>query len=89
MMRIFIHSWHGDFARTQVDSETGYLGGALRRPDAVLKLFRCGCGTRHLQRVRRQLWMRFVPGFRLYACTRCGARVFGPRAGRRVAYPAI
>lgn len=89
MTRVFIHSWHGDFARTQIASEAEYLGRAVRQQKPALRLIACGCGTAHLQRMHRPMWMRFVPVFRLYACKRCGAYVFGPRAGRRRAYPAL
>ncbi|MBC5781491.1 hypothetical protein H8N03_00960 [Ramlibacter sp. USB13] len=89
MTRVFIHSWHGDFAKTafaeEPDSAKRAAGDGYRR----LKLIACGCGTRHLQRIRRPLWMRPVFLFRLYRCGRCGADVFRPRGGQRKYYAAF
>ena len=88
MARVFSHSWHGDFAKTQWVSEMDYLGRAVSAPEPALKLFRCGCGTAHLQRIRRPLWMRLLLHFRLYRCLRCRAGVIRPRMRQRtyVAY---
>lgn len=86
-MPVFIHSWHGDFAKTKIVSESEYLGRAARRQDPKLLLLGCGCGARHLYRVRRPSWMRVIPMFRLYRCVRCGADVFRPRTGQRRHYP--
>lgn len=89
MIRVFLHSWHGDFARTVIVPEADYLGRAIRHETPRLRLFRCGCDRRHLQRVHRSLWMRFVLGFRLYRCVRCGCNVLRLPAGRRRYYPAV
>ena len=88
MGRVFIHSWHGDFARTEIASEIDYLGRVARDRPSALKLFSCGCGIVHLQRIRRPWWMRLVLTFRLYRCLRCGADVFRRRRARG-GYPAI
>ena len=88
MSRVFLHSWHGDFARTQIVSEFEYLGRAVSDRDSRLRVFACGCERRHLLRVHRPLWMRVVLGFRLYWCRRCGARVLRLPAGPRRYYPA-
>ena len=90
MTRVFIHSWHGDFARTQWVSEMDYLGRAVTTPAPALKFFQCGCGcgTAHLKRIRRPLWMRLIPCFRLYRCMRCRAEVMRPRTRPRRCYVA-
>ena len=88
MTRIFIHSWHGDFARTILAEPPDSVRRAAAE-GARLKLFSCGCGTRHLTRMRRPLWMRAVPIFRLYRCMRCGADVFRTRARQRRYYSAF
>lgn len=88
MSRVFIHSWHGDFAKTQIASETDYLGRALTRRPGLPKLFACGCRSTPLQRIRRPWWMRPVLTFRLYRCLRCGADVFRRRR-ERGGYPAL
>ena len=82
MSRVFIHSWHGDFARTEIASEMDYLGRVVTRRDPSLKLFACGCGGAHLQRIPRALWMRPLLTFRLYRCLRCGADVLRRRRDR-------
>lgn len=87
MTKVFIHSWHGDFARTRIVSEIEYLGRAAKRDDPPLRLFACGCDARHLQRIHRSALMRLVPFFRLYHCDRCGADVFRPRTSPRRGYP--
>jgi hypothetical protein len=89
MTRVFIHSWHGDFAKTQWVSEMDYLGRAVSGPSPPLQLFRCGCGcgTGYLRRIRRPLWMRWIPGFRLYRCLRCRAPVARLRLRQRRLYP--
>ena len=89
MSRVFLHSWHGDFARTQIVPEFEYLGRAVSNEGARLRLFGCGCERRHLMRVHRTLWMRMVVGFRLYRCLRCGCRVLRLPAGPRRYYPAV
>ncbi len=86
MMRIFIHSWHGDFARTEIAADRDDRAPARETPPQ-LRPFACGCGTQHLQRMRRSTWMRLVFGFRLYLCLRCGAHVFRLRTGQRPYYP--
>lgn len=86
MTRVFIHSWHGDFAKTRVASELEYLGRAVTEPATPFRLFDCGCGTRHLQRIQRPFWMRAVIGFRLYSCARCKCRVLRPRTRQRWPY---
>ena len=88
MTRVFIHSWHGDFARTEIASEIDYLGRFVAKPPASFRLFACGCGTAGLERIRRPLWLRVVFSFRLYRCCRCGADVFTRRLGRR-GYPPL
>lgn len=88
MSRVFLHSWHGDFARTQIVSEMDYLGRAVTHQRAALRLFACGCERRHLMRVHRNPWMRLFVGLRLYKCLRCGARVLRLPAGPRRYYPA-
>ena len=88
MTRIFIHSWHGDFARTEIASEIESPGPAVGQGHAPLKLFACGCDGTRLMRIRRPLWMRVVLTFRLYRCLRCGARVFRRRRDRG-GYPAM
>lgn len=87
MSRVFIHSWHGDFAKTKIVSEIEYLGRAARTEDPPLRLLGCGCGIRHLHRIRRPAWMRAVLMFRLYRCNRCGAHVFRPRTRPSRGYP--
>ena len=88
MSRVFIHSWHGDFAKTQITREIDYLGRVVSARAPSLKLFACGCGIAHLRRLRRPWWMRMVLTFRLYRCIRCGADVFRRRR-ERGGYPAI
>jgi hypothetical protein len=44
-----------------------------------LRLFRCGCESSRLARIRRKSWMRLLPYFRLYKCRECGSRVLRPR----------
>lgn len=87
MSRVFIHSWHGDFARTEIADDVRSLE-ARKRERAPLKLFECGCGVAHLHRMPRPFWIRVVLSFRLYRCERCGADVFRRRRGRQ-GYPAI
>lgn len=87
MTRVFIHSWHGDFARTEIASDID-RPGRFRETRASFQLFACGCDTPGLKRIRRPLWLRVVFSFRLYRCQRCGAVVFTRRLGRR-GYPPI
>lgn len=84
MTRIFIHSWNGDFARTEIESPDTVQGHG----HAPLKLFACGCGEAQLRRIRRPFWMRVVFTFRLYRCLQCGAMVFRRRR-ERGGYPAM
>ena len=80
-----------EFAETAPLREAVYLG----RPDAFapppLRVFGCGCGQRHLQRIERTGWMRLLPGFALYQCLRCARRVLRlrvrPQHGYSAPYP--
>lgn len=54
----------------------------------VLRLFGCGCGRNHLQRIRRSAWMRLLPLLRLYQCLLCGRCVLRPRMRQRPGYSA-
>lgn len=58
-----------------------------RAKPAPLRLFACGCGTRHLSRIDRVAWMRLLPRFRLYRCANCGARVLRTRIRQRLYGP--
>src|SRR4051812_17535193 len=68
-----------EFAETAPLHEAVYLG----RPDAFapppLRVFGCGCGKAHLQRIERSWWMRLLPTFALYQCLSCARRVLRPR----------
>lgn len=88
MTRVFIHSWHGDFARTQIAADSDDRRRRDGEPPACFRLFTCGCGTARLERIRRPFWMRVVRSFRLYRCGRCAAVVFRRRLGRRD-YPPV
>ena len=77
-----------EFAETAPLHEAVYLG----RPDAFapppLRMFTCGCGKAHLQRIERSWWMRLFPGFALYQCLRCARRVLRPRVRPQHGYAA-
>jgi hypothetical protein len=34
----------------------------------------CSCGAMHITRIHRSVWMRLLPGLRLYRCESCGRR---------------
>jgi hypothetical protein len=87
MTRVFIHSWHGDFAKTETFRESEYLGRAVSDARRRFRFLRCGCGTKHLLRIRRPLWLRILFPFRLYRCETCRATVFAWRIERQRAYP--
>jgi hypothetical protein len=46
---------------------------------ASFTMFACRCETPTLYRVQRALWMRLLPGMRLYVCRNCGTRVLRAR----------
>jgi hypothetical protein len=89
-MRTHVHDLFPppDFADTAPQREAVYLG----RPDAYapppLRVFGCGCGKRHLQRIERTWWMRLLPAFALYQCLGCGRRVLRFRMRPQHAYSA-
>ena len=79
-----------EFAETAPLNEAVYLDrpDAFVPPEPPLRLFGCGCGKAHLQRMARSWWMRLLPGFRLYLCVRCLQLVLRPRMRQRHVYSA-
>lgn len=77
-----------EFAETAPLHEAVYLG----RPDAFapppMRLFGCGCGKAHLQRIQRSWWMHLLPSFALYQCLRCSRRVLRVRVRPQHPYSA-
>lgn len=89
MRKIYLHSWHGDFAKTQVLTESAYLGRCVLKADAPLRAFRCGCCPPQLVRIPRARWMRLLPLFRLYWCQGCGQKVLRTRTRQRFPYGSV
>ena len=86
MTRTFVHSWHADFAPTQLLPESTYLGRAIYRRASPLRLLSCRCEYPGFARLRRAPWMRLMPLLRLYYCRKCHARVLRLSAGKGTAY---
>jgi hypothetical protein len=81
--KVYVHSWHADFARTQPMPD--YPGEDKAAPaQRWMCLFGCGCGKNALARIARAPLMRLMPFFRLYRCTKCGGKVFRSRIRQRL-----
>jgi hypothetical protein len=66
---------------SQAFADTMPMYGSNRRrgKGASFAMFTCRCETPNLYRVERSLWMRLLPGMRLYVCRNCGTRVLRAR----------
>lgn len=86
---ICLHSTQADFAPTQHMAAAAYLGRPRPWHAAPLRLWDCGCGTTHLVRISRAMWMRLVPCSRHYYCRRCGSRVVRLRLRHGTPYGSV
>lgn len=75
MTRVFIHSWHADFAKSDIVSEFDNQGCPASEVPGAFEVSGSGCGAAGLQRIRRRPWMRVVLSFRLNRRCRRGAVV--------------